>query len=215
MRSITGHLVALFIAAAPAGLAQQWEWEIGGAGGYGFPRDVTVTNASGSAKAGFKPAAAAGAIAGQNLYSRISGELRYTYRFGDLRIKGSGSEAVFSGQTHAIHYDLLFFTNGREARIRPYLAGGGGVKVFRGTGVERSFQELNTFAILTKTQEAKGLISVGAGVKVAVSPRIRLRLEFRDYISPFPTQVIAPVPGAEIKGWLHDFLPMIGITFGF
>jgi len=35
------------------------------------------------------------------------------------------------------------------------------------------------------------LASVGAGVKVTISPRMILRVEFRDYISPHMTKVIA------------------------
>jgi hypothetical protein len=213
MRSIAGHILVVFIALAPGCLAQHWE--IGGAGGYGFPRDQTVTNAGGSAKAGFKPNAAVSAIAGQNLYRRLSGEMRYTYRFGDLKVSGGGEEATFAAQTHAIHYDLLFHAAPREARIRPFVAGGGGIKFFRGTGKERAYQPLNKFALLTKTQEVEGLISVGGGVKVSVSDRVRVRLEFRDYITQFPKEVIAPALGAKLSGWLHDFVPMVGITFGF
>ena len=214
MRSIAKCLLALPIALAPACLAQQ-QWEIGAVGGFGFPRADTVTNATGSAKAGFENGAAAGAIAGQNLYSHLGGEMRYTYRFGALMVSGGGSKATFAAQTHAIHYDLLFYSAPRGARVRPYVAGGGGIKFFRGTGQEHAYQPLSDFALLTKTQEVKGLISVGGGVKAEISTHALLRLEFRDYITPFPKQVITPSPGAKLSGWLHDFVPMVGITFAF
>ena len=99
--------------------------------------------------------------------------------------------------------------------MRPFVAGGGGIKFFRGTGKERAYQPLSNLALLTKTQEVKGLISVGGGVKAVVSDHVLLRVEFRDYITPFPKEVITPSPGAKISGWLHDLVPMVGITFRF
>jgi len=32
-------------------------------------------------------------------------------------------------------------------------------------------------------------------------------------VSPFPTKVITPNVGAKSGGWLHDFVPMIGISY--
>lgn len=201
------------MALGPVCFAQ--EWELGVVAGYGVHRDVTVTNASGSAKAGFKPGLAAGAVAGHNMYPYLSGEMRYTYRFSDLRVKGNGQEAAFKGESHAVHYDLLYLPGDADSAIRPFVAGGGGIMFYRGTGKEVVYQPLNKFALLTKTQEVEPLISVGGGVKAKLSDRVILRLEFRDYITTVPKNVLAPAPGAKMKGWLHDFLPMAGITIGF
>ena len=57
--------------------------------------------------------------------------------------------------------------------------------------------------------------SVGAGFKVAVSPKLGLRFEVHDFITPFPKQVIAPAPGATIGSFLNDFVVMGGISFTF
>jgi len=51
--------------------------------------------------------------------------------------------------------------------------------------------------------------------KYAIRPRVLLRIEVRDYFSRFPTRVIAPAPGSHLAGWLHDVVPMVGITFVF
>jgi hypothetical protein len=99
--------------------------------------------------------------------------------------------------------------------VQPFAAGGGGARIFRGNGTETAFQALSSFAILTRTQEVKALISVGGGVKYDLSDRLRFRAEFRDYISPFPQQVIAPVDGSKVSGWLHDFTPMAGVSYVF
>jgi hypothetical protein len=91
---------------------------------------------------------------------------------------------------------------------------GGGASVY-GTGGEHAYQPASGFALLTRTQELKPLVSAGGGVKVALGDSLQLRLEIRDYITPFPKEVVAPAPGARIKGWLHDFVPTAGISVKF
>ncbi len=190
-------------------------WEIGGIAGGGFHQNLNVTNAAGSATTGFQNGPLFGGYLGQNLYRYISGELHYNYAMSDLKVSGAGTDAQFKGIAHAIHYDFLIHTAPVEARMRPFLAAGAGVKVFRGTGTESVYQPLSQYALLTKTQEWKPLITVGGGSKFRLSPRIYLRAELRDQITPFPKNVIAPAPGAKIQGWLHDFVPMVGISFLF
>jgi hypothetical protein len=206
-------LIMLFLAWATA-FAQ--EWELGAHGGFGFSRNPGVTSAAGSAgTAGLKQGPAAGVVVGNNLYERVSGELHYVYRSSNLKTTGGGQEAGFGGESHIVHYDLLYHTANRDERIRPFIAGGAGLRYYRGTGVETAFQPAAKFALLTKTQQLKPLVSVGGGVKVAVSDSMYLRVEVRDYVTPFPKDVIAPAPGAKLKGWLHDFVPMVGIGVRF
>ncbi len=213
MQRVGVTLVTLLGLAVSGCLAQ--EWELGVAGGYGYSRDATVNTAAGDGEAGFKHGALVSAVVGNNMYSHVGGELRYVYRLGDLNVRGGGQEASFSGESHLIHYDLLIHAAKKGARVRPFAAVGGGVRVFRGTGTEVSYQPASKYALLTKTQELEGLISVGGGVKIAVSRSVSFRLDFRDYITRFPTGVIAPAPGAKIDGWLHDLASMAGISFTF
>ncbi len=86
---------------------------------------------------------------------------------------------------------------------------------FRGVGTESSYQALSNFALLTKTSQWTPVATFGGGVKYAISHRVLLRVEIRDYFSRFPTQVIAPAPGAHLSGWLNDLVPMAGITYVF
>jgi len=211
MRSLGPYLLTL--ALLPAALAQRGY--IGGGAGFGVAKGLTVTNPKGSATAGLKPGAALSGFAGHDLYNHLSGELRYTYRFGNLKLSSGGTEYTFDGLAHAVHYDLLVFAKGREAAVRPFAAVGGGVRFYRGTGKEHASQPLSSFAILTKTSQVEGLISAGGGIQVKVGRRVFLRVEFRDYVTPVPKQVITPVPGSKINCWLHDFTPMAGISFGF
>ncbi len=205
-------LAALFVF-VPTGLAQ--EWEVGGMGGGSFSTNLTVSNAAGNATAGFANGVAVGAMLGHELYSRISGELRYTLDFSDLRVSGAGTSATFQAQTHSIDYDVLFHARSEGSRWRPFALVGGGMRDFRGVGTEASYQPLSSFALLTKTSQWTPAAVFGGGIKFMITPRFMLRVEVRDFFSRFPTQVIAPAAGAHLSGWLNDLVPMAGITFIF
>ncbi len=202
-----------FALAASISMAQPWE--IGVAGGYGFYRDASITSSGGQAQAGFGSNFAVGAVFSEDLYKYLSGEIRYMYRGGGLELKSAGREADMDGESHAIHYDILLHATPKESKIRPFAAGGGGVKVYRGTGRETASQPLSGFALLTKTRQWEPMISFGGGVKYSMSKHTLLRLEFRDYVTPFPEKLFVTMGSAKIHGWLHDFVPMAGISFVF
>jgi hypothetical protein len=201
------------LAVAPVALAQKWEVGVGGGGS--FSTSQTFKNAAGNADAGFSNGLAVSAWLGNNTASTISGELRYDYEHTNLKLSSGGTNVSFGAMTNAIHYDVVLHFAPSESHIRPFLAAGGGVKMFTGTGQEQEFQPLSNVALLTKTSEVKPLVSVGGGVKVSLSPGVQLRLEAHDYLTPFPKNVIAPAPGSTVGGWLQDFVVMAGISFSF
>jgi hypothetical protein len=133
----------------------------------------------------------------------------------DLTVSNAGTSATFQGQTHSIDYDILVYARSARSRVRPFALAGGGMRDFRGVGTESSYQALSNFALLTKTSQWTPVATFGGGVKFAIAPRVLLRVEVRDYLSRFPTQVIAPAPGAHLSGWLNDLVPMAGITYVF
>jgi hypothetical protein len=206
-------LSIVLLGAAVTGHAQQWE--VGGSAGAGFLSGLAVTSPAGSATTGFKSGAAFGGFFGQNLYPHLSGELRYSYLQSNLKIQSGGSEATFSGMAHAVSYELVLHTNKRGSRVQLFAAAGGGLKIFRGTGKEAAYQPLSQYAYFTKTQVLKPMASVGGGLKYKLASRVYLRTEFRDYITMFPKDLIAPAPGAKYSGLLHDFVPMVGISYEF
>ena len=61
-------------------------WEIGGAGGGTILTGLNANGPAGTATAGFQPGIAAGFVFGQNLYPRLTGELRYTDLQDDLKL---------------------------------------------------------------------------------------------------------------------------------
>jgi hypothetical protein len=202
--------IVLLTAASAATMAQQWEF--GGTGGGGFLSNVNVAgSAIGSATAGFQTGAAFGGYVGFNQYKHIGGELHYGYLQSNLSLTSGGSSASFSGVAHVVHYDLIFKTTRNQGKMQLFAAVGGGMKYFRGTGTEAAYQPLSQFGYLTKTTAIKPMASVGAGVKWALTKKVFLRTEFRDYITAFPTALITPAPGMKYGKLLHDFVPMVGI----
>jgi hypothetical protein len=203
-----GAALVLLGAGASRCLAQKWE--IGVLGGGSVYNTASVTAGSASGSVGFKSGPAVGAFFGQN-GNRFSGELRYEYLPGDLKVSSNGGEATFSGLAHAIHYDVMFNFTSSEAAIRPFVEAGGGVKIYEGTGSTSTTQPLSNLALLTNTGETKGLATVGGGIKARVGKRIIFRAEVQDFITPFPRQVIAAAPGSKISGILHDIIFSAGL----
>jgi hypothetical protein len=186
--------------------------EIGVLGGGAFLPGVPVQGAPVSVSAGLGPGAVAGAFFGQDLYSHWSGEIRYLFELRNLRLASGSASASFFGRAHVRQYELRYHLRPRSERVRPFLAAGGGMKLFQGTGDETAYQPLMQYAWLTRTQELKPLLTVGAGLKFYVARRMILHLDLRDQITGFPSRMIAPAPGMAIKGWLHDFVPTAGLS---
>jgi hypothetical protein len=189
-------------------------YEFGVQGGASIYQSKQISNARGSADAGFSPGWVAGITLGHNMYRHVGGEIRYGYLRNEMKLTSGGTSAKFGGEAHAIHYDFLIHTADLSARVRPYVAVGGGVKIYRGTGAEQAFQPLSTVAVLTKTQEPQGMGSFGAGVKVKMSNKMWFRFDVHDYLTPFPKKVITPV-GDGVSGWLNNIVTTAGITFTF
>jgi hypothetical protein len=190
-------------------------WEVGGVAGAGFARSVTVSTSAGSASAGFGRGLALGAYLGHNPHKRIGGEIRYLYRAGGPRLTGAGSQASFKGDAHLVTYEVLVHARSKRSHLRPFLAFGAGARMTRGTGLETAYQPLWGYALLTKARQIQPVAGLGAGIKIRLSSRLLVRADVHDYISPFPTQVIAPAAGARLGGWLHDLVPTIGVAAAF
>lgn len=218
MQNSLGRLLSVTI--VPAMMAvSSWaqgamtpRFEVGGAVVGSFYDKKSFTSAVGNADAGFNPGYGASAWIGHHMYPKISGEIRYDYLRNEMKLDGSGASATFGGESHAVHYDIHYHFADSSSRVRPFVLGGGGFKMFRGTGEERAFQPLSQIAVLTRTTELTGLLTFGVGVKMQLSDRILLRIEFRDNFTRFPKKVIAPNRGSGGDGWVHNFLPSAGLS---
>lgn len=193
----------------PALVAQQWE--AGGLGGFGITPEVTAKGPDGSASTGLKNGAMFGAFGGSNDYARLGGEASYIYRVNDLRVSAGGQEVTFAGHTQFLDFRMLVHLSPRESKVRPFVAVGGGVGIYSGTGEPNAAQPLNNFVALTNTRETKPMVSGAAGIKYRLSPHLSLRFEVRDYATPFPNRLIGPAPGVTVGGWLNNIGAMGGI----
>lgn len=203
--------VLLMLAASEAALAQKWE--IGGGAGGSFYTAKTVSRASVTADAKFDSGWGATGYVSQNMSDLFGGELRYSFLKNDARLSSGSTQATFGANAHAIHYDVLLHATPAGSAIRPFVAVGGGIKVFQGTGKEVVAQPLGNLAFLTKTSEYKPLLTFGAGVKFNVTKRVGFRAEVKDYFSQFPKEVITPASGSTLSGkWIHNFVAMVSIS---
>ncbi len=208
-----GRITIIAAVFSCAALAQNWEIGVGGGGD--FYTSQSIAGAVSGASASLTTALAASAWLGNDSGRLLGGELRYDFEDSPLKLSSGGTTATFSGQTHAVHYDFLLHFTPRDSRVRPFVAAGGGIKMYRGTGAQSAYQSpLQDIAVFTQTQDLKPLVSVGAGVKFALTNSIMLRAEIHDYLTPFPAKVITPVTG-HVSGWLQDFVPTVGISFLF
>jgi len=197
-------------------LCEAQQYELGAVGGFGTAFGLSAKSASGeSAGTGIRSGIAVGVFFSDELYDRIGGEVRYLYRSGALRVESGGERATFSARSHLFHYDVVVHSKPPGERVRPFAAVGIGARLYQGTGVERAFQPLSQFVLLTKTSEARVLLSIGGGVKWNRGNGMSLRLEVRDYITPAPQEVLFPSPGGSVRGWLHDIIPQVGIAYTF
>jgi hypothetical protein len=194
---------------APAGLAQ--DWEAGALGGYSFTPEVTVQNTAGSVSTGFKHSPLFGFFAGATEHRYLGGEASYLYRLGDIKANSGGQEVSFGAQTHFVDFRFLVHFATTEASVRPFVAIGGGVAVYSGTGAESADQPFGNVVALTHTRDTKPMLSAAAGIKFRISRHFGARVEFRDFVTPFPDKVIAPYPGANAGGTLHNMVPLAGI----
>lgn len=192
--------------------AQGARYELGGGVVGSFYDKKTLSGTGGNVDAGFEPGYGASLWLGHYMYTKVSGEIRYDYLRNDMKLEGAGNKTTFGAESHALHYDIHIHLSNTQARIRPYIIGGGGVKVFRGTGEERAFQPLSQFAVLTKTSEMTALVTVGVGIKMNLADRVLLRLEFRDNLTPFPKKLITPNRATGGSGWINNFAPSAGVS---
>jgi len=206
--------LALVWAACAASCGAQ-SAEIGIAAGYGDYRNGSVLSADGTAKAGFKNRFVVSAAITEDQSDHISGEFRYLYQDGDPFLRAGGVETRLQGQSHAFSYDVLVHFKPRRSRIRPYVTAGVGAKLYIIRGPGNPDQPLTDIATLTTRDDPKLLVVGGAGVKIRVQPHTTVRVDFLDYMTPFPKTQIQPAPGATPRGIFHQFTPMVGISYVF
>jgi hypothetical protein len=202
------------ILAAPACLAQT-NWHLGIVGGHAMYSGGTIFSPAGRAEVGVRDRFVIGVALSEDMYEHLSGELRYTYQDGDPFIEARGAQVNVQGQSHTINYDLLIHFRHRGHRVRPYVAAGAGAKLYRVSGPPPMVQPFPDIAVLTTRDNWTPVVSLGAGVKVRVHPRMVAGFDFRDFVSTFPTRLFVPAPFGSTRGYFHQFTPMVTLSYVF
>jgi hypothetical protein len=209
-------LYLLVLLAAVPMLCLSQEWELGGAGGYGWHSNPSIHSLlPGSAEAGFPDKGVFGVVFGENMHEYLGGEIRYLFQTGGPELKSDGVQTKLNGHTQVIVYDFLFHMKQKEAKLRPFIAGGAGIKVFRGSGDFLVNQPLQGFARLVEHTQVEPAISAGVGLKYRLTRHAQVRVDFRTYFSPLPDEIFRRPRTATLHGWVYEFVPMAGISYVF
>ncbi len=204
------RFLALFLLALVGGSTA--DWQISGAAGFGNYGSQVITTPAGTAQAGIGPRFVLNAAIGCQFGEHLAVEGAWTYQDGDFQLSSGGTKTAFDASAQALHADLLWFVPVRAEHLRPYLVGGTGGKFYTGSEVPGP-RPLAQFGSFRQATDTRPLLTFGGGVEWKLSQRWALRLDLRDFATPFPTSVIVPAPGANLGGWLHDFVPSVGVTF--
>jgi hypothetical protein len=156
-----------------------------------------------------------GVVFGQNLYEHVGGEVRWLYQFGGPQLKSQGVKTSSTGYSNILTYDVLFHMRHREARVRPYVNGGAGIKIYTDSQHRFVGQPFLNSAILVPRTQVVAAISAGGGLKYQVSRDILLRLDFRAYFTPSPDEILRPVGASYIRGWMYNLVPLGGVSLVF
>jgi hypothetical protein len=184
---------------------------LGIATGFGFYHDATLAGSQGTAHAGFGPRFVASVVVGHRFSNHVGVDARYTFQDGDSELRSGGVEANLDAHAHSFLGDLLMYPR-VDSRLQPFAAIGFGAKIYQATELLAGPRPLANFAILVNGSQAEPLIAFGGGVKFDLLSHCLVRLDLRDYATPFPKELFSTAPGVSIHGWLHDFVPIVGIS---
>jgi hypothetical protein len=201
-------VLAFALCAAPA-MAQKWEVGVGG--GASFYTSKTVSGPDGQVNAKFKPGAGFTAYMGQ-IGNRVGGEIRYTMMFNNMELAGGSATSSMTGRSQSIGYNVLIYTNDKDAKTRPYFLAGGGMKQYTGTGSTTGLPPFIRTVVLTNTSEWKPMVTAGVGVRMKTSDKAHFRAELLVQGTETPTEVITPVLGS-LGGWYFSFAPMFSLSY--
>ncbi len=177
---------------------------------------TSVSSPAGSGNVGPGIGAGGGFILGQTMGTgRWGGELRYFYSKNDYELDAGAKSHSLGGQSHTVHYDVLYYLTDNNANVRPFVAFGAGFRVYQGTGSEEPDAPGADLALLTKSNQTVPTGDFGIGVRFRIGDNVCFRVEVRDFITQSPDQVITPSVGADIGSILHNWTPMFGVTWIF
>lgn len=200
----------LLVVVASGAFAQTWQATA--SVGFGKYHYVGLQGPDGSGEAGIGARYVLDAAIGRALGQHFALEGAWTFQDGDFEIKSGGQKTAFDAHANSFHGDLFYYFRGRNARLRPFVDGGVGVKVYQGIETVRP-RPLADFGAFAHATDDRALLIVGGGVDWRLTGRWAIRAGIREFATPFPSSVIVPAPGVSVGGWLHDVVATVGIQF--
>jgi len=204
-------LLAIAISAAAFGQM----FEAGADIGYGIYHNGSIYSAAGTADAGIRNRFAAGIDIAHQFSRYVGAQFSYLYHDGHPFLEAPGVKSDIQGQSQALTMELLFHFKPRQARLRPFIAGGAGGKGYIIAGPAPLPQPIPQIASLTTNDVWKVVFTAGGGVSYLLRPHLLLRAEFRDYITTFPRQQIVPAPHNTARGIFEQYTPLFGLSYAF
>ena len=190
------------------------DWELGGAGGFGFYHYANISAPAGSAGVALGSRLTLAGVAGKDFPHHLGGEFRFTYQDGDAELISGRQRTTRDGYSEGTHVDLLVYPSQRASHLKPFLSLGTGFKYYKATAPAAGLPLAN-FSALNVASQAEPLITLGGGIKYAFRRHWLLRLDFRDYTTPYPGNLITLAPGAKLNGWVHSFVFLVGVSHAF
>lgn len=187
------------------------DWQITGGAGFGAYHPLSYQAPAGKAQEGIGPRYALTVSGGRRFGGRFALEGAWAFQDGDFELSSGGRKTAFDANAHAIHADLLYYLRQPEATLRPYLVAGAGARFYHGIEAMNP-RPLAEFGSFRDGIDTRPLATFGGGVEWALGSHWGLRLDVRDYATPFPTSVIVQAPGSNLSGWFHDLVATVGIT---
>jgi hypothetical protein len=199
----------LVLFCALPGFAQQYA--LGFLAGYASQKGMSVESAGVPVSAGFLSANAVNVFAGR-YWSRWGVEWGYTHRFGFAEVGASPYFATLQARQHIFTGNAIYHFRQRDSTLRPFVVFGAGSRFILPNGPVEGSAQTGQYPVLNDVNEVLPVFHFGGGVELRLFRRPPIRLQFSDYMSPRPAGLISPVPGARVKGWMHDLIPSFGLV---
>jgi len=145
------------------------DWELGGAGGFGFYHYANISAPAGSAGVALGSRLTLAGVAGKDFPHHLGGEFRFTYQDGDAELISGRQRTTRDGYSEGAHVDLLVYPSQRASHLKPFLSLGTGFKYYKATAPAAGLP-LPNFSALNVASQAEPLITLGGGIKYAFRP---------------------------------------------
>lgn len=129
-----------------------------------------------------------------NTYTHIGGEIGYSY----VRSNWDYLGQEVGTAAHQVRANPVFYLTSEGSKVRPFVSAGVGFTSFAYPG----------YSVTAGGSELKFGVNYGGGIKVRVTDKYLIRIDYRQYLTPKPDFSLSVIPP---QGWLR----MNEVSMGF